>query len=223
MLIKGLCGEAEPAPPRLDAYQVSGSILYSDLPLPHSFVKEHLHQYFRLDQYFELYPKAETKAVFLRQQSAWIWQKPEINDQFKIRMPSARRARAAYAIQADGRVHYVVPSVFLGLCNGCNVVFGYRQLQCASSFKAQDNQNPTARLFPAKSLGRRRKACRSAVPQPSGSTYLSIDRSRGLVGVRMQGLRDKESCQVHWGTNTTRFAPDVAICGLTPGCELFAE
>jgi hypothetical protein len=29
---------------------------------------------------------------------------------------------SAYAIKADGRVHFVDPSVALGLCNGCNVV-----------------------------------------------------------------------------------------------------
>jgi hypothetical protein len=29
---------------------------------------------------------------------------------------------SAHAIKADGRVHFVDPSVALGLCNGCNVV-----------------------------------------------------------------------------------------------------
>jgi hypothetical protein len=48
---------------------ISGSTRYSD-PLPHSFIKKHLHQYFRLIQYFGLYPTPETKAVSLRQQSA---------------------------------------------------------------------------------------------------------------------------------------------------------
>jgi hypothetical protein len=40
-----------------------------------------------------------------------------------MRSPCGKGLSAsAHAIKADGRVHFVDPSVALGLCNGCNVV-----------------------------------------------------------------------------------------------------